>query len=260
MRQLRDTPDVRRRSHRVRGDRKRDDTGSLGELRREIVVVELEVLGKAGDVHDEAEVVGELEPRRDVRVVVECGDDDLVALTQRPRERTAQQEVERGHALPECGLVRVATEECRRFLVSDVDELGRPTARLVRRADVRVVLAQVARDRVDDLVRTLPCQGRRRTRAGGRARRNGRGRRRYRAWRYSQDLLAVDDPAMTWSRGERVRDEAAVLRPGDELLQCSRLGRRSDVDLERGLDGDECVEPVVSLRDRPVRAADTSSS
>ena len=106
-------------------------------------------------MHDEAEVVGELEPRRDVRVVVECGDDDLVALTQRPRERTAQQEVERGHALPECGLVRVATEECRRFLVSDVDELGRPTARLVRRADVRVVLAQVARDRVDDLVRTL---------------------------------------------------------------------------------------------------------
>ena len=42
-----------------------------------------------------------------------------------------------------------------RALVGAVDEPVRPAARLVRRADVGVVLAQVARDGVDDLVRAL---------------------------------------------------------------------------------------------------------
>ncbi len=40
-------------------------------------------------------------------------------------------------------------------LVRHVHELGRSDARLVRGADVGVVLAQVARDRVDDLVGAL---------------------------------------------------------------------------------------------------------
>ena len=48
-----------------------------------------------------------------------------------------------------------AAEERRGLLVRDVDELHRSDARLVGRADVGVVLAQVARDRVDDLVGAL---------------------------------------------------------------------------------------------------------
>ena len=122
---------------------------------RQVVVVEREVVGQARDVNHEPEIMRELEPGRDVRVVVERGDDDLVARPQRPREGAAQQEVERGHALPERGLSGRAAEERRGLLVRQLDELGRPPARLVRRADVRVVLAQVARDRVDDLVGAL---------------------------------------------------------------------------------------------------------
>ena len=127
----------------------------LRQLCLEIGVVELELVGQAGHVHDEAEIVSELEPRRDARVVVEGGDDDLVSLSQRAPERAAQEEVQRGHALAEGGLARRAAEERTGALVRHVHELGRSDARLVGRADVGVVLAQVARDRVDDLVGAL---------------------------------------------------------------------------------------------------------
>ena len=43
--------------------------------------------------------------------------------------------------------------------VRALDQLDRAHARLVRRADVRVVLAQVARDRVDHLVGALRAAG-----------------------------------------------------------------------------------------------------
>ena len=257
VRELDDPTNVGRRADRVRGDRKCDDARSVGELRREVVVVEREVVGHARDVNDEPEIVRQLEPRRDVRVVVERGHDDLVALAQRPREGAAQQEVERGHALPERGLSGRAAEERRGLLVRELDELGRPPARLVRRADVRVVLAQVARDRVDDLVGALrstrPVEERESAVERGEARAYGGDVERGRAHR---DLLAVDDPAMTRPRRQRVRDEAAVLGLGDEILQSCGLGRRGDVDLERRLDGDERVQPVLALRHRAVRASD----
>ena len=70
-------------------------------------------------------------------------------------ERPRQQEVQRGHALAEGGLARRAAEECAGRSCASVDELGRSDARLVGGADVGVVLAQVARDRVDDLVGAL---------------------------------------------------------------------------------------------------------
>ena len=232
-----------------------------GELGLEIGVVDLELVRQAGDVHDEAEIVRELEPRRDVRVVVERGDDDLVALAQRPPERAAQEEVQRGHALAERGLARRAAEERAGALVRQVDELGRSDARLVRRADVGVVLAQVARDRVDDLVRALrpsrPVEEREAAVERGEARADGGD---VESGGAHSDLLAVDDPAMPGPRCQGVRDEAAVLCPRDELVERRRLGRGSEVDLERRLDVDECVEPVLTLRDRAVRAARRPSS
>ena len=108
MRELDDPPDVRRGSDRVRGDREGDDARPVREQPGEIVVVDLELLGDAGDAHDDPEVVGELEPRSDVRVVVELGDDDLVARAQRPRESAREQEVECRHARPEGDLVRAS--------------------------------------------------------------------------------------------------------------------------------------------------------
>ena len=72
---------------------------------------------------DDAEIVRELEPGGDVRVVIERRHHDLVALAQRAREGAAEEEVERGHALTEGRLARRAAEEPRRRLVRPVDEL-----------------------------------------------------------------------------------------------------------------------------------------
>jgi hypothetical protein len=112
-----------------------------------------------GEADDDADVLGEREPRRHVRVVVEPRADDLVSLAEVPAERAAEEEVERGHALAERDFVRVAGEEAARGGPSALDQLHRADARLVGGSDVRVVLAQVARDRVDHLVRALRSAG-----------------------------------------------------------------------------------------------------
>ena len=63
VRQLDDTPDVRRRPDRVRSDRECDGPRSVGELAREVVVVEREVVRHARNVNHEPEVMCQLEPR-----------------------------------------------------------------------------------------------------------------------------------------------------------------------------------------------------
>ena len=109
----------------------------------------------AGEADDDAEILGELQPGSDVRVVIEPGAHDLVPALERPAERPREQEVERGHALPERDLVGMAGEEAAGGDVRAFDELDRVQARVVGSTDVRVVLAQVARDGVDHLVGAL---------------------------------------------------------------------------------------------------------
>jgi hypothetical protein len=155
VRELDDAPDVRCGADGVRGHGKRDDTRALGEVRLEVGVVELEVGGHTGDANDDAEVVRELQPRRDVRVVVQLRHDDLVARAQGSGEGAREQEVERGHALPEGRLACVAAEEVACPPMRERDELVGAAARLVRRTDVRVRLAKVVRDRGDHLVGAL---------------------------------------------------------------------------------------------------------
>ena len=65
------------------------------------------------EVHGQVAVVGELEPRRDVRVVIEAGDDDLVALLPVARRGAREREVERGHVRPEGDLVGHHAEQVR---------------------------------------------------------------------------------------------------------------------------------------------------
>jgi hypothetical protein len=159
VRELDDPRDVRLRPDGVRRDREGDHARPLRELRLEVAEVEREVVVHAREADDDAEILGERQPRRHVRVVVEPRAEDLVAHAQVAAERTGEQEVERGHALPEGDLVRMAGEEAAGRGPRVLDQLHRPDARLVRRADVRVVLAQVARDRVDHLVRALRPAG-----------------------------------------------------------------------------------------------------
>ena len=124
----------------------------------------------------------ELEPRRDVAVVVELRDEDLVAGGERAADRPREREVERRHVRAEDRLVRRAAQE-RRAAVSRACATSASLRRLVAEgaAEVRVRLAEVAGDRVDDGVRALrpagPVEERGRRPA---ARRNARGRRRRR--------------------------------------------------------------------------------
>ena len=62
VRELDDRLHVRCRSDRVRGDGERHDARALGEEAREVVVVQLEVVGETRDPNNDAEVVRELEP------------------------------------------------------------------------------------------------------------------------------------------------------------------------------------------------------
>ena len=125
----------------------------------------------------ELEVVRELEPRCDVRVVVELRGEDLVAGPQLPADRAGEREVERRHVLSEHDFFGRAAEEARAGEPSFGDERVAPHARLERPAEVRVRLPQVAGDRVDHRVRHLgaarPVEERPATAEGGEARPDG---------------------------------------------------------------------------------------
>ena len=80
VRELDDPVDVAQGSDGVRGDGKRDDAGTVGELSLEVAEVESRVVVDFHQPNFESHVVGELEPGRDVPVMVELRGDDLVAL------------------------------------------------------------------------------------------------------------------------------------------------------------------------------------
>ena len=79
---VRDLTDARGVGHgpdRIGCPRERDHPGSIAQLLAEIVEVVGRVRVQLDVLDDETAVVGELEPRRDAAVVIERGDDDLVA-------------------------------------------------------------------------------------------------------------------------------------------------------------------------------------
>ena len=152
---------VSRRAHGVRGERKCDHPRAFGQLPGEVVEVEGRVLVDLDEADSEVEVLGELEPGRDVPVVVEARDEDLVACCERSSERAGQGEVERRHVLAEHRLAGPAAEEARGGCVRPLDELVAAAAGRERRAEVRVRLAQVGGDGVDHRLGALRAAGRR---------------------------------------------------------------------------------------------------
>ena len=223
--ELDDPPDVGRGADRVGGDREGDDARPVAELRGEAVVVEREVVVHVDLAHDDAEVLLQREPRRDVAVVVELRHEHLVARLQLAGERPGEQEVERGHALAERHLVAGAAEERAGLLVGEIDERRRAARGLVRGADVRVVVAEVAGDRVDHLVGALRPAGaveeREPALQGGEAGTNGgdveqRGT--------HDEVLSVDGPVIVGLHGQRGADEAVALALRDERARARRRG------------------------------------
>ena len=111
VRELRDAGHVDERPDRVRGPREGDYPCPLGEQRGEVLEIERRVVAKLGEPNDDAEVVAQLEPRRDVAVVVELRHDDLVAGLELAADRPRECEVERRHVRAERRLLRLAAQE-----------------------------------------------------------------------------------------------------------------------------------------------------
>ena len=155
MRERGDLRDRGQRPDRIRGPRERDDARPVAQDRPEVVEVEPAVVVDVAEPYDEPAVVGQLEPRRDVRVVVEPRHDDLVPGGPVPRRRARQREVQRRHVLAEDHLVRRGAEKLGRRLPRPGHERVRPQRRLEGAAEVRIRFAQVGRDGIDHRVRHL---------------------------------------------------------------------------------------------------------
>ena len=123
--------------------------------RFEVGEVDVALVGDVGEADLEAEVVGQLQPRRDVAVVVEAGDDDLVAGLESATGGAGERERQRGHVGAERHLVGRAAEEAAGGFAGRIDDVHGPLAGLERAADVGVGLAEIRRDGVDHLVRHL---------------------------------------------------------------------------------------------------------
>ena len=78
--------DVRSGADGVRGGGKRDHPRSRGALGCEVVQVEREVVVHVDESDDDADVLGEGEPRRDIPVVVEARHEHLVPGAEIPRK------------------------------------------------------------------------------------------------------------------------------------------------------------------------------
>ena len=74
-----DLGDRRHRADGVRSPRERDDASSIPEQRPQLVEVEPAFVVDVREAHRQALVAGQLEPRRDVAVVIEARADDLVS-------------------------------------------------------------------------------------------------------------------------------------------------------------------------------------
>ena len=142
-----------------------------------MVEVEAALVVDLAEANDEVLVVRELEPRRDVAVVVELRDEDLVTCAECPADGTRQHEVERRHVRAEDRLARLAAEERRGRKARLREQRLGSAARAESAAEVRVRLAQVVRDRVDHRVGHLcpsgPVEERGRPAERGEARADG---------------------------------------------------------------------------------------
>ena len=111
MREVGDAGGVDERPDSVRRPREGDDPRPLREQGGEVVEIQRRVVPDLREHHAHAEVALELEPGRDVAVVVEPRHDYLVAGGELPADRPRKGEVEGGHVRAEDDLLRSAAEE-----------------------------------------------------------------------------------------------------------------------------------------------------
>jgi hypothetical protein len=127
----------------------------LPKNRLDVAGVERAVRPDRRLAHHEPVVLGHADPGRDVGVVVELGDDDLVAAAQGAGHGVGEQEVERRHVRSEGDLLRGAAGERGGGGPSGGDDLGRLTRGRERAAVIGHPVLQVRPHRRDHHVRDL---------------------------------------------------------------------------------------------------------
>ncbi len=127
----------------------------------EVLEVERDVVLSDVDLADRhPSVGGHRLPGRDIRLVVECRDDDLVAGPERRADRAPDVEGERRHVVAELDLVRArGTEEVGNGRVGLVRDRVAQLTRGERAAAVGVGVREVVADGVDDALRDLRAAG-----------------------------------------------------------------------------------------------------
>ena len=208
VRQRGDLRDGRDRPDRVRRPRERDHARALRQQRAEVVEIQPALVVDLGELHDQALVVRELEPRRDVAVVVELRADHFVARDPLAGRRAREREVQRRHVLPERHLVGGRVEELRRRLPERRSEQRvrrRATCRSRRRGS-RSSRAGSRRSHRSPSPEPACRPARRRTRGAAAAPRSARGR--PRSWSCPSPscevpLVGGDDRSATRRRSSR---------------------------------------------------------
>jgi hypothetical protein len=128
-------------------------------MRLERLDIERRLRRDRGVAHDEPMVGGDPQPRRDVGIVVEVGDHDLVARLERARDSVREQEVERRHVGAERDLLRRAAGQVGRRAPRRGDQRDRLARGCERAAVVGRATSQMAGDRLDHRVGDLRAAG-----------------------------------------------------------------------------------------------------
>jgi hypothetical protein len=146
---------IRDGTDRVRGPGERDDPSAVRQLAFQVREVEPALLRHVDAVNDEIVVTRDLEPRGNVRIVIEPGHDELVPCPQLPGKRPRERKVQGRHVRSETDLLEPRAEKRgRRHVCLLHDELA-GAARRERAAEVRVRLAEIGGHRLDDRFRHL---------------------------------------------------------------------------------------------------------
>ncbi len=153
--QLTDRAGVHDGANRVGRPREGDDFRSRAELIRQVTEVERGVCVNVGVPDAQAEVGGQVQPRRDVPIVIKPRYHDLVTWPQLAAEGSRQREVECGRAPAEDHLVSVATEEAGRGNTGIRHEGVQAAARRVGSPGVAAGFTVDAGDCLAHLVRYL---------------------------------------------------------------------------------------------------------
>ena len=131
---------------------KRDHLRARPELSLQILEIERRVVIQLDVPDDQAFVVRQLQPRRDAAVVIQRGDEDLIARAEIARGGARQREVQRGHVRPEDHFMGLAAQEQCRPGLGLLQDLPDAQAGRVHRAEVGAGLAQRTGNRVADFV------------------------------------------------------------------------------------------------------------